>query len=273
MDSKAIFGKFLQEKKEAFKKIIWVPEHWIQDKKWVDVIKDFIGQDQDIVDELYLVFMGYYSKQLLEEVEKLNPKIENLESDANPFNPPSQEALEEPNIYLKAIQEEENAEAARLLSRFYIEGDVLRKDVLKAAFYLRYAATKGNVSAMCQLHSLLNEYNIKPLNNESMDHWKEEACKRGAYWEELLEEEEVEVSGELALKEDLKASKRGEAKAQFNFGSKYKEGRGIAQSDKKAIFDKGEDALADCTHREQYLLSYLQDPSAQKKKKTYYRYL
>ncbi len=145
---------FTQVSKERLRKLIWLPENWIDSKNWRILLSDR-SDLSEVTQYIAMIHRKYYEEKNREIFEgaPISLKHSNPTSELLPhvFHGDIQ-TLEQD--YDEAITKEDSHAAARIGER-YLHGHTVRKDKRKAFAWFKYAASLGDVNSLFSLGQIL----------------------------------------------------------------------------------------------------------------------
>ncbi|MBY0272320.1 MAG: hypothetical protein K2X02_02730 [Alphaproteobacteria bacterium] len=152
-DSKSFFTGL---KEDHLKKLIWIPEKWLEGRKWTILLND--RPDLEAASDLVsLVHKQYYDKK---REELLSPDESSIDEN-NPLNDRSPLALKEEienlqHLYRQAC--EGKGEDADTIGVYYLHGrGGVKENQKKALWWFKHAASLGNADAYYNWGLLMEE--------------------------------------------------------------------------------------------------------------------
>jgi len=193
IDSKPFFT---QLKERHLRKLIWVPEKWLEGKKWTVLLND--RPDLEAVSDLVsLVHQQYYDKK---REELLSPDESSIDEN-NPLKDLAslvlkQEIEELQQTYQQALQK--NPEAANIIGVNYWRGRWgMKENKKKALWWFKYAASLDNANAYYNWGQLLLDLRQQDegmrLIEEAARRWHSSARERLGWNDSATPESSTEI--------------------------------------------------------------------------------
>ncbi|MBY0272716.1 MAG: hypothetical protein K2X02_04805 [Alphaproteobacteria bacterium] len=153
IESKSFFTGL---KENHLRKLIWIPEKWIEGRKWTILLEG--RPDSETVNDLVsLVHKQYYDKK---RGELLSPDESSIDEN-NPLNDPSPLVLKQETERLQQIYQqarEGNGEDADSIGIYYLRGrEGVKENKKKALWWFKYAANLGSADGYYNWGKLMQE--------------------------------------------------------------------------------------------------------------------